>query len=166
MTPVCQQFWKDKLATHPDPYFIGWVLQEEFRIGFDNTRVDLSLAHSNMSSASQHSEVVSHYIQKEVAAGHLSRIDQSEGALHCRVHTCPLGVIPKRDQWRLIMDLSSPHGHSVNDGISAELCSLHYASVEDVVTQLGKARHGALLAKMDIRQAYHNKPVAQWTDTC
>ena len=72
------------------------------------------------------------------------------------MHTSPLGVIPKRgrpDQWRLIMDLFSPHGHSINDGIFAELCSLHYASVDDVVTQLGK------LAKMDIRQAYHNIPV-------
>ena len=136
VTPVCQKFWKDKLATHHDPDFVGWVLrglQEGFRLGFDDTKVNLSSAHSNMNSANQHPELVSQYIQKEVLAGHLLRINPSEGALHCRIHTSPLGVIPKRgrlDQWRLIMDLSSPHGHSVNDGISVELCSLHYALVD------------------------------------
>ena len=162
MTPVCQKFWKN--SSHPD--FVGWVLrglQEGFRLGFDDTKVYLSSAHSIMSSANQHPELVSQYIQKEVSAGHLLRINPSEGALHCRIHTSPLGVIPKRgrlDQWRLIMDLSSPHGHSVNDGISVELCSLHYALVDDAVTQLGKLGHGALLAKMDIRQAYRNIPVA------
>ena len=63
VTPVCQQFWKDELATHHDPDFVGWVLrglQEGFRIGFDDTIVDLSSAHSNMSSpgggVSVHSE--------------------------------------------------------------------------------------------------------------
>ena len=74
-----------------------------------------------------------------------------------------LGVIPKKgmaNQWRLIMDLSSPHGHSVNDRISLELCSLHYSSLDDAVAQVTKSGRGAFLAKMDIHQAYRNVPVA------
>lgn len=43
-------------------------------------------------------------------------------------------MIPKRhrqNKWRLIVDLSSPEGHSVNDGIDSTTCSLSYVSVDD-----------------------------------
>ena len=45
-----------------------------------------------------------------------------------------VGEIPKPHQpgkWRIIVDLSYPKGVSVNDGISQELCSLAYASIDD-----------------------------------
>ena len=58
------------------------------------------------------------------------------------------------------MDLSAPQGHSVNDGISKELCSLHYSSLDDAAAKVAELGQGALLAKMDIRQAYRNIPVA------
>ena len=71
-------------------------------------------------------------------------------------------MIPKKNRpgkWRLIIDLSSPDGHSVNDGISKELTSLTYMSVDDVVRGLLQRGRGALLEKMDIKQAYRNIPV-------
>ena len=71
-------------------------------------------------------------------------------------------MIPKKgrpDCWCLIMDLSS-HGHSVNDGIAKELCSLHYSSIDDAAARVATLGPGCLLAKMDIRQAYRNIPVA------
>lgn len=45
------------------------------------------------------------------------------------------GVIPKgrSGKWRLIVDLSSPEGKSVNDGIEPELCSMTYVSVDGAV---------------------------------
>ena len=47
----------------------------------------------------------------------------------------PVGLVPKSEpnQWRLIVDLSYPHGHSINDGIPNELASVSYASVDDAV---------------------------------
>lgn len=57
------------------------------------------------------------------------------------------------------MDLSSPDGHSVNDGISKDLASLSYVSVDDVVVGIIQRGSGTLLAKMDIRQAYRNIPI-------
>ena len=71
------------------------------------------------------------------------------------------------------MDLSSPHGHSVNDGIAKDMCSLHYTSIDDAASKILTLGKGAMLAKMDIRQAYRNIPVApedkhllglQWND--
>ena len=59
----------------------------------------------------------------------------------------------------MIVDLSSPRGRSVNDGISSELCSLRYASVDnavEVITTLGRS---ALLAKFDLSNAYRMIPV-------
>ena len=58
------------------------------------------------------------------------------------------------------MDLSSPEGFSVNDGIPKEDCSFHYASVDLAVQQIKQLGPGTLMAKMDIEQAYRNIPVA------
>ena len=79
------------------------------------------------------------------------------------IHVRPLGVIPKKGHsncWCLIMNLSTPLGHSVNNGIAKELCSLHYASLDDAATEVSELGQGALLAKMDICQTYCNVPVA------
>ena len=36
-----------------------------------------------------------------------------------RIHISPFGIIPKKEQgkWRLIVDLSHPRDHSINDGV-------------------------------------------------
>ena len=47
----------------------------------------------------------------------------------------------------------------MNDGIDKELCSLFYTSIDDVVLCILKTGRGALLAKMDIKQAYRMVPV-------
>ena len=48
-------------------------------------------------------------------------------SLAARVHTSPIGLVPKSqsDKWWMIVDLSAPEGASVNDGIDADVCSLH-----------------------------------------
>lgn len=63
------------------------------------------------------------------------------------------------------MDLSSPEGYSVNDGIAKEDCTFHYASVDLAVARITQLGTGALLAKMDIQRAYRNIPIAP-TDRC
>ena len=49
----------------------------------------------------------------------------------------------------MILDLSSPEGCSVNDGIDPALCSLTYPSVRDAITEIAHLGKGALLAKVD-----------------
>ena len=58
------------------------------------------------------------------------------------------------------MNLSSPEGYSVNYGIDKEGCSFHYILVDVAATQITELGQGMLLAKMDIKQAYRNIPVA------
>ena len=112
-----------------------------------------------MSSATEQAEVIDKYLREELAANRVVRIQDADAGL---IHCSPFGVIPKRNRpnkWRLIVDLSSPEGHSVNDGISRDLSSLSYVSVDDVVAGIVQWGRGTLLAKMDIRQAYRNVPI-------
>ena len=77
------------------------------------------------------------------------------------IHTSRFGVIPKGQtgKWRLIVDMSSPEGHSINDGIPESLCSLSYVGVKDASLRLRRSGKGALMAKVDVRSAYRNVPV-------
>jgi len=73
-----------------------------------------------------------------------------------------MGVVPKGHtpgRWRLITDLSFPEGASVNDGIDPYLCSLQYTSVDRVARADQSLGKGALLAKLDIKSAYHLIPI-------
>lgn len=78
------------------------------------------------------------------------------------IHTSPFGVIPKKGQqnkWRLIVDLSSPKGASVNDGINTAYTSICYSSIDDVVKIIQSLGRGALMAKLDLKAAYRFVPV-------
>ena len=69
------------------------------------------------------------------------------------------GVIPKKGQpgkWCLIVDLSSPLGASVNDGISADEFTLHYITVDQIIRSVSRLGKGALMAKFDVKSTYRN----------
>ena len=78
-----------------------------------------------------------------------------------QLHISRFGIIPKKatNKWRLICDLSSPEGYSINDGISEELSSLSYVSVDDAADRILALGQGSMLAKVDIRSAYRIIPV-------
>jgi len=104
--------------------------------------------------------VVSSYIKEEVSLGQLVGPLPQEVAT--QVHISPISVIPKGHtpgKWCLIVDLSSPPGSSVNDGINQTWCSLSYISVDDVTRIIARMGRGALLGKMDIKSAYRIVPV-------
>jgi len=133
-----------------------------FRIGFDKQSVDLESSRSNMLSVEEHPQVVSSYIETEVGANCMLLIGTREEAQKLAIHCSPFGVIPKKSKpgkWRLILDLSTPTDHSVNDGIAKELCSLSYTSVDDVISCILSLGQGSVLAKLDIKHAYRNIPV-------
>jgi hypothetical protein len=51
-----------------------------------------------------------------------------------------------------MVDLSFPEGHSINDGISPEECTLTYISVDNIAECVLALGRGALLAKSDGKQ--------------
>ena len=161
-TPLRVPAWAAALANHPDQAYKNYVLNgisSGFRIGF-NYAIALQSATRNMPSAEANPSPVQDYLSQEVAANRVIGPLHMDQSLH--VHISRFGVIPKRHQpgkWRLILDLSHPLGSSVNDGISRDLCSLQFASVDDAAGIVLAKGAGARLAKIDIAKAYRNVPV-------
>ena len=154
--------WTKELARHPNRELAHYICQgitEGFRVGYDYQGSRCRKAAGNMQSVREHREVVEGYIQGEREMGRLLGPLNRESFPD--VHVSPFGVIPKSEpgKWRLILDLSSPEGGSVNDGIDKDLCSLSYITMDQVVERLRGLGRGALMAKFYIKAAYRNIPV-------
>ena len=162
-TPLKPTSWADELKHMPDRQLVDYLLRgmkDGFRIGFDRRSTRLVSAKANMLSATINYEPVQAFLTKEVQA---SRVLGPFQAHHFpAVHVSRFGVIPKRSQpgkWRLILDLSAPSSHSVNDGIKPELCSMSYSSVDQAAKIIATLGRQARMAKIDIAHAYRNVPV-------
>ena len=144
-----------ELQSHPDRSKVDYVLSgiaHGFDIGFR--------PQFPVNSATAHPEIVDAYLQNEVALGRVAGPFLSSPRPN--LHVSSFGVIPKSGQpgkWRLILDLSSPHGRSVNDGIDPEQFSLQYIKFDEVVAMVTKLGRGALMAKFDVQSAYRNVAV-------
>lgn len=117
-------------------------------------------AQRNHPSASANPIVVREYINAEVEAGRL--VGPVRESLVPLLKTSPIGLVPKShqvDRWRMIVDLSFPHNHSVNAGISEELSSITYSRVDDAVQCILELGVGTELVKIDLKNAYRIIPV-------
>ena len=146
-TPLRSAVWEEELQAPPDREFAQFLvrgLNDGFRIGFQYGTHSCVAARRDMISALLHPEPIEGYLSKEVGG---CRIIGPLPKGFAGVHISQFGVIPKPYQpgkWRLITDLSSPKGASVNDGVDPRLCSLSYASVDDTVRGIVCLGSGAL----------------------
>ena len=116
------------LRLHPQPELVAFLMHgfpHGVDIGFRGQLWPTSP--HNLLSARENPDVVSAAILKELKLGHTS------GPFHAPpfpvTHCSPLGAVPKGDgSYRIILDLSSPRGSSVNDGISKEEFSVSYST--------------------------------------
>ena len=150
------------LSQHLDQSFASYIfcgLRDGFHIGFVYGSSPLSPTLPNHPSTEEHPVSVTNHIQEELQLGRL--VGQIPPSLCVHVHTSPLGLVPKphSNKWQLIVDLSSPRGQSVNDGISSSPCSLSYASVDDAVNIITMPGRGTSLIKIDLSNAYRMVPV-------
>ena len=108
--------WDPVLKILPDPQFAAFLrrgIHDGFRLGVSPSATLVS-SKSNSPSALALASKVDKYIE-EIKAGNLAP-SPSEG-----VHLSPIGFIPKKNRpgkFRLIVNLSFPSGHSINDAIS------------------------------------------------
>ena len=135
-TPIQVERLRRYLSYHPDQTFAAFIctsLYNDFHVGFDRLSIHLHSASHKHPSSVANPAVVETHIAKEVAAGRL--VGPIANAISLQAHVSPIGLVPKSHQvnkFRMIVDPSFPAGHSVNDGIFPELCSLSYASVEHI----------------------------------
>ena len=162
VSPLCATRFGLELQQHPNQALVSEVLQgllQGFRLGF-NPGFSLQSAKKNKASAYQHPEIVDAYLANEVALGRVA------GPFHSpplpNLHINSFGVIPKKGQpnkWHPILDMSSPLGSSVNEGINPNDYPLQYIRVDDIVKMVSKFGEGALMAKFDVEAAYRNLAV-------
>ena len=162
LSPLNLPAWEAALVAHPDKRYtqlLSQGLRHGFRVGFTRPHGSLQPCKRNIPSAYDHPEVVSRYLQEECLQGRvLGPFPTGPPGLHIS----RFGVIPKRSQpgkWRLIVDLSAPKDHSVNDGIADNLCSLKYPSIDTAIELVLSLGPGAYLSKLDIKEAYRMVPV-------
>ena len=135
-------------------------LRNGFHLGFNPRAVSLRSTRQNMPSASLQPSDIDQYLLTEVEKGRVAGPFSIPPIPN--LHISHFGIIPKKYQpgkWQLILDLSSPAGHSVNDGIPKESFSLQYMKVDDVINGIMSLGRGSLLAKFDVESAYRNVPV-------
>ena len=147
------------LREHPDQGLVNYVLTG-LRAGFDigYNGVLRPIFRKNNKSARDNPALVTQAIQKEISRGHTAGPFPHPPFPTC--HISPLGAAPKSDGTaRLVLDLSQPAGHSINDYISKEEFPTSYTHF-DIATELVMTYGtGCLLTKVDIKHAYRLLPV-------
>ena len=121
----------------------------------------------NHPSSLANKQVVSSYIAEEVTLGRM--VGPVTPRLHQHLHVSPIGLVPKgrgSGRWQMIVDLSSSVGHSTNDRISSDLCSLRYSSVDDALEYIGVFGRYTQLSKIDLNNAYRILPGRQISPCC
>ena len=162
-TPLNTQNWHKCLCRHPNQELVSYFLKglsAGFRIGLCTPVHSLHSAHKYLQGALLHPQVVDDYLQTELSLGRISGPFQKSQC--STVQISRFGVIPKHHQpnkWRLIVDLSHPTGHSVNDYIPKALCSLSYITVDHAIYSIVQSGPNTLLAKVDIKSAFRLIPV-------
>ena len=135
-------------------------ITQGFQLGFNSTLSSLKPACKNLEGALQHPSVVDNYITEEIMHHRINGpLPKTTVPM---AHISHFGVIPKCHtpiKWRLIINLSHPAGHSVNNSIPKSLCSLFCVKVDTTIWHILNTGTGVPLAKIDIKHAFRLLPV-------
>ena len=153
----------DRLASlvgdHPGQGLVAFVLRglvAGFDVGYVG-EVTVGREVPNR-SARERRELVTAAVLRELRAGFLC-------GPFCQppfspFHWSPLGAADKPyGSARLILDLSSPRGSSINEGIDHDEFSVQYSTFDDALALLRRLGRGSVMSKFDIRHAFRLCPV-------
>jgi len=158
-TPTAIPSLSTELKNHPNQMFASDLLQDlQWGCHLGYTGPHAPRVTPNLQSATLHPQAVSDALAKEVSRGQTGGPFQEP--LIPNLQCSPLGVVPKKDgTWCISMDLSSPHGSLVNDYISKDTYTLHYATFDQALALVAQHGQKALMAKLDIKHAFPLCPV-------
>ncbi|MEE8386052.1 MAG: reverse transcriptase domain-containing protein, partial [Dehalococcoidia bacterium] len=143
------------LAHHPDITFAARVLSyltEGARIGYTGPRAPR--CKPNWPSFYDHIDAARDCIDRDVAHG--AKAGPYAHPPFATFVGSPMGAFLKRhsNKLRVIHDLSYPAGSSVNDFIEPADYTVQYGSFDSFVERLSLLGPGALMAKLDLENAY------------
>ena len=105
--------------------------------------------------------ITSHMLQMPSQRPHRSSV---RGPPFIHTHCSPIAVEKTDGSYRLILDLSSPRGEAVNEGIDLEKFSMTYSYFDNAVDIVRKLGAGSHMAKIDIKHAFRICPVKNAQD--
>jgi hypothetical protein len=150
--------WRELLSTYADSSICD-LLEFGFPIGY-SVDVFPRPADRNHKGALSFASHVDNYILTEVALG-ATLGPFTANPLFLPLAFSPLNTVdkPGSRERRIIMDLSFPHGHSVNSGITkgeylGELWQLTYPTVDSFAALVRDKGVGCLMFKRDLKRAY------------
>ena len=132
-----------------------------FQIGCVGLPPQRGKAVSKLKSADKFAEVIDRKLAKELALGRiLGPYDVPPTCLRYRIS--PLRVVPKKSpgEFRMIHHISYPEGSSVNDFISKEISSVHYATIQDATNFIRHSPKPVYMAKVDVESVFRIIPVS------
>ena len=158
-TPLRPFILERELCNYPDKVFVRQLidsLRQGCKIGY--TGPQFTYIALNLQSASQQPEVIDATLRDECEAGRiLGPFDQPPLP---NFRTSGLGLVPKHDGgWRIIYHLSAPFAQSINDFIDPHAYSLSYCTIDDAYKILNELGPGALMSKIDLKNAFRLIPV-------
>ena len=151
------------LRQYPNRRFVDALISiatSGVRIGYEGS-LSAQTRRPNHASAFTHSDIITDSIQSEIIKGRIKEIINLPVNYYCS----PIGLVPKLSEgkqagWRTIFNLSSPEGHSVNDGIPKEYGRIIYETLDDAIRLVAQAGKGAVMMKRDLKSAFRHVPIA------
>ena len=159
-TPIDINVLESELSQHPNRNFvINLVNGLRYGTPVGYTGPEKSRVSRNLISATQHPEVVSTNLTKEINLGRVAGPFDVPPLPNLQCH--PVGVVPKKHStdWRTIYHLSYPEGDSINDYIPKDPYSLQYVRVDDAIRIIKSLGPGSFMAKTDLKSAFRLIPV-------
>ena len=161
VTLLQAEAWRKGLAPHNDREWVAALvsgMQHEFRIGLREAP-QCRTSTATTPSACEHAEVVDQYFQAQVSKGYMAGPFTSS---ECSgVVASSIAVIPKKEpgKFHIIVDMSSPNKGIINDNIRKQHTHVAYSSEEDAAHLMQHFGTNALLAKIDVKEAYRIIPI-------
>lgn len=148
---------------HISPEWFQWLsssLRDGVRIGYTGPR-NVQVFRQNNASALSEPLVVDDLLAQEVSKGFLIGPFQDRPLVSPGVYLSHVNALTlhKKDKYRLCIDLSGDLKGTVNFFISAEDSSVDFSTIDDVVDSTILCGSGALIAKLDLKDAYKILPV-------
>jgi len=154
-TPLRPFILECELRNHPDRVFVRQLinnLQQGCTIGYIGPQ--FSYLAPNLQSASQQPDVIDATLSAKCEAGKILGPFDEPPLPNFR--TSGLGLVPKHDGgWQIIYHLSVPFAQSINDFIDPQSYTLSYCTIDDACKILYKLGPGALINKIDLKNAFH-----------
>ena len=156
-------FWRSALTSYHDSEIVDF-LEFGWPINYSSLQLPHPASHNHL-SACKYASSVKAFISKKVAL-HATASPFQSNPFACQLMTSPLLTVPKKgsDSRRVVMDLSFPPNHSVNDGIPShsylgEPFHLRLPGVDSLDTFIHRFGQGCMLFKTDLSRAYRQLPV-------